>query len=405
LRIRTFQIATFILQLLLVLAHATHAATPPVILPTASPRVLHYEHLQYIVGFGGLFYSFAILWAILEFRLASKLRQLAERYSKQPILTLALTLILLTTVTFFLNVPLSFYGGYILPHEFGQSTESIGLWLHDVFIGHFVNLGIYFLVFVGLFFVISRSPKKWPLWCWLASVPIIAFSIFAQPLIIDPLFDHFKPMAASPLKTKIEALETKAGITNAPIYVVDISAKTNDVNAYVNGIGGSARIVIWDTTINKLPQDEVLAMVGHEMGHYVLHHVYRGFLETLVIMAALIPLYRLLLLKAISKRGAKWGLSGLTDPAAIPLFLLVLNIFMLVLSPVSSALSRQVESEADAFGIRVTGNPIAMARMFVDIAKLDLSNPDPPAIIQFMYGDHPTLRERVNSALAAVPRE
>jgi STE24 endopeptidase len=140
-------------------------------------------------------------------------------------------------------------------------------------------------------------------------------------------------------------------------------------------------------------------MVGHEMGHYVLGHISRGFLEALVILAMVFPFFKLCMGRLLLKKGKKWGVIGLTDPAAIPVYLLLVSIFGLILAPVSSALSRQMEAQADAFGISVTGNPIAMAQMFVSIAKIDLSNPDPPAIIQFMYGDHPTLRERVNTAL------
>ena len=375
------------------------SAADQVVLPVAPPRVLHYERLQYIVGFGGLFYTLLLLWGLMETGTASRLRRLAERVSKIPIVILALTLLLLTSVTLAFELPLSLYDGFILPHEFGQSTQSLSGWLHDLLVGHFVNVGIYLLAFAGLFFVIGRSPRKWPLWCWVACIPIIAFSIFAQPMIIDPLFDHFKPMPPSPLRTQIEQLETKAGITNAPIYVVDMSAKTRDINAYVNGIGGSARIVIWDTTLKNLPPDEVLAMVGHEMGHYVMHHVMRGFFEALAILAVVFPVYRWCLERVLLKRGKKWGVTGLTDPAIIPVYLLLVSLFGIVLSPLSSALSRQMEAQADAFGIRVTGNPVAMAKMFVSIAKIDLSNPDPPAIIQFMYGDHPTLRQRVNTAL------
>jgi len=386
--------------LFLISAHA-NASTDAVVLPTASPRVLHYERLQYIVGFGGLFYYLLLLWGLVATGLASKVRQFSERAGKYKIVVLALTILLLTSITFVLNLPLSFYGGYILPHEFGQSTETLSKWFRDLFVGHFLNVGVYFLAFAGLFFVINRSPGRWPLWCWLASIPVTAFSLFAQPLYIDPLFNHFSLLSESrPLYSQIEALAAKAGIPQAPIYIVDMSSKTRDVNAYVTGIGDSARIVIWDTTIQKLPTDQVLAMVGHEMGHYVLHHVYLSFFESLAGLALLFPICKWILSYLLSKRGKQWGVVGLTDPAAIPLFLLLVSISNLVMAPVSSALSRQVEAQADAFGIQLTGNPVAMAKMFVSIAKIDLSNPDPPAIIQFMYGDHPTLRERVNTALS-----
>lgn len=371
-----------------------------VVLPKASARVRRYEDLQYAVGFGSLAYSFLLLWGLMETGAAVRLRRVAERISRRNSVILTVTLILLTTVTFVLILPLAYYGEFVLPHAFGLSTQSVFSWLRDHNLGHAINTVIYLVVFCGLFFLVRRSPTKWPIWCWLAGIPVIACAIYAQPLIIDPLFNHFKPLPAGPLRTQIAALEDRAGIPGAPIYVVDMSKKSREVNAYVTGFGGSSRIVLWDSTIQELPQDQVLAMVGHETGHYVRHHVRRGFLEALVITAFLLPLYRWMLHTLLRLRGTRWGMTGLTDPAFIPAWLLCAALLTFLTAPLSSALSRQMESEADAFGISITGNPFAMARMFVSVSRIDLSDPDPPSIIQFFYGDHPTLRQRVDRALS-----
>jgi STE24 endopeptidase len=230
-------------------------------------------------------------------------------------------------------------------------------------------------------------------------VPIVAFGIFVAPLIIDPMFNKFTPLPSGPLRVRIERLATQAGIPHAPIYVVDKSRQTRTTNAYVTGLGASARIVIWDTTLQQLPPDEVVGIVGHEMGHYVLKHIPWGFAETVAGLLVLLPLTGRIVGWALAKRGNQWRLRGMTDLAAVPVFLLTVSVLGFLADPITNGLSRRMEHQADAYGLAATRNGPALARAFVYFASHDLSDPYPPPLVKFWLFSHPPIGERINFVL------
>jgi len=250
-----------------------------------------------------------------------------------------------------------------------------------------------------LFWLIQRSPRRWSLWFWGALIPLIAFGIFVSPLVVDPLFNKFTSMTPGPLKTQIEALAAKAGIPDAPVYVVDKSKQTHSTNAYVTGIGSSARIVLWDTTLQRMPQDQIVAIVGHEMGHYVLKHLYWGFALSVGGLLVLLPLAQKFAEGLLLRFGPRWGVGGLTDYAATPALLLTAALFGFLLAPITNGVSRTIEHQADAYGLAVTGNRPAMARAFVSLSEQNLSDPNPPSFITFWLMSHPPLQERIDFAL------
>ena len=209
-----------------------------------------------------------------------------------------------------------------------------------------------------------------------------------------------RPLPPGPLRAQIEALAAKAGIPNAPIYVVDKSRQTHETNAYVTGIGSSARIVLWDTMLPpRMPQDQVMAIVGHEMGHYVLKHLYWGFLLTVLGLLLALPLAQLFAEWLLRRFGPRWHLGGLTDYAATPALLLTVSLFSFLTAPITNGVSREVEHQADTYGLKITGNGPAMARAFVSLSEQNLSDPNPPPFIKFWLFTHPPLQERINFVL------
>ena len=368
-------------------------------LPVVTPQMKRYSEIGYALYFAGTAYGLLALWLVLASGLSARLRQLVQplRFS---FLRLLGYYALLTLVLLLLHAPLTYYSGYWLPHAYGLSSESFGGWLLDLLKGAAVNLATTVPVLWLLFWLIGRFPRRWALWFWAALVPLIAFGIFAAPLIVDPLFNRFTPLPPGPLRTQIEALAAKAGIPDAPIYVVDKSKQTHETNAYVSGIGSSARIVLWDTILPpRMPQDQLLAIVGHEMGHYVLKHLYWGFLLTVLGLLLALPLAQKFAEWLLRRFGPRWHVDGLTDYAATPALLLTVSLFSFLLAPITNGVSREVEHQADAYGLKVTGNGPAMARAFVTISEQNLSDPNPPPFIKFWLFTHPPLQERINFAL------
>lgn len=389
-------LALLLLFLCLLFPLAAHADVRP---PVVTPQMKRYSEIGYILYFVGTAYGLFALWLVLASGLSARLRQLVQplRFS---LLRLLAYYSLLTLVLLLLHAPLTYYSGYWLPHAYGLSSEPFGRWSGDVLKSVGVNLATTVPVLWLLFWLIKRSPRRWALGFWAALIPLIAFGIFAAPLIVDPLFNHFTPLPPGPLRTRIEALAAKAGIPDAPIYVVDKSKQTHETNAYVTGIGSSARIVLWDTILPpRMPQDQVLAIVGHEMGHYVLKHLYWGFLLTVLGLLVALPLAQKFAEWLLRRFGPRWHINGLTDYAATPALLLIVSLLTFLLAPVTSGVSREVEHQADAYGLKVTGNGPAMARAFVTISEQNLSDPNPPPFITFWLFTHPPLQQRINFAL------
>jgi len=391
---------TFCLFLFLpLMAHAAPLHSADVRPPVVTPQMKRYSEIGYTLYFVGTAYGLLALWLVLASDLSARLRQLVQplRFS---LLRLLAYYTLLTLTLLLIHAPLTYYSGYWLPHAYHLSSESFGGWFVDLLKGVGVNLVTTVPVLWLLFRLISRFPRRWALGFWAALIPLIAFGIFAAPLIVDPLFNKFTPLPPGPLRTQIEALAAKAGIPDAPIYVVDKSKQTHETNAYVTGIGSSARIVLWDTILPpRMPQDQLLAIVGHEMGHYVLKHLYWGFLLTVLGLLFALPLAQKFAEGLLRRFGPRWHIDGLTDYAATPALLLTVSLFSFLLAPVTNGVSREVEHEADAYGLQVTGNGPAMARAFVTISEQNLSDPNPPPFIKFWLFTHPPLQERIDFAL------
>ena len=395
-----YSLAWLILILCLPLAaHAVPLTSADVRPPVVTPEMKRYSEIGYLLYFVGTAYGLLTLWAVLASGLSAKLRQWVQplRFS---LLRLFGYYTLLTLVLILFHAPLTIYRGYVLPHQYGLSSQSIGGWLGDI--GKSVGVDIVTTVPILwlLFWLIGRSPRRWALWFWAVLIPIIAFGIFASPLVVDPLFNKFTPLPSGPLRTQIESLAVKAGIPNAPIYVVDKSKQTHETNAYVTGIGSSARIVLWDTILPpRMPADQLRAIVGHEMGHYVLKHLYWGFLLTVIGLLFVLPAAQKFAEWLLRRFGPRWRINGLTDYAAVPALLLTVSLFSFLSAPITNGASREVEHQADAYGLQITGDGPAMARGFVTISEQNLSDPNPPPFIKFWLFTHPPLQERIDFAL------
>jgi Zn-dependent protease with chaperone function len=175
-------------------------------------------------------------------------------------------------------LPLDWYAGYALEHRFALSTQTLGAWALDqakAFAFQIVAIGVLPLLALA-WWIVESHPRRWWLWLSIGTLPVATAAVLLQPLVFDPLFNKFTTLHDAALRTDILALAERADIPARDVYEVDMSTKTKKVNAYVSGFGASQRIVLWDTTLQKMKRDEILFVMGHEMGHYVLHHIWKG---------------------------------------------------------------------------------------------------------------------------------
>ncbi len=366
-------------------------------------KAVAYSRAGYTLYFVSYFLGGLFLFLILRLGWAAKFRDIAEDVSdKRWIQGLVFVPLLFLTIGV-LKLPVRLCW-HALSLHYEQSVQGWGSWFWDWTKGEFLSMAFGIVLVLILFAVMRRSPRRWWLYFWFPAVLILLGVIVITPLVIDPLFNKFEPLSKEhpDLVASIEKLTKHAGVPIPPerMFLMAASRKTNAINAYVTGLGVSKRVVIWDTTIQKTSNDESLFIVGHELGHYVLGHVLKGFL--LGAAGLLLALYILFrgLHWALDRWAREWQLYGQEDWASLAVLLLLLQVLLFVSSPVISGYSRMQEHAADVYGLEVIHGLIpnseeVAAHAFQVLGELDLSDPNPPPFITFWLYSHPPLAERL----------
>jgi Zn-dependent protease with chaperone function len=371
--------------------------------PEKYQQAIQYARARYVMYFVGTAYGLLLLWWIITWKVGARYRDFAEALSKRRFLqSLVITSLLVFTIGI-LTLPIDIYG-HVLSLRYDQSVQTWASWLWDwmkiQLLGCFIAS---FLVWI-LYGIIRRSPARWWFYFWIASVPILVFVLFISPVVIDPLFFKFEPLQpkAPALVDSIEKVIHHGGLTipRERMFLMNASEKVKSLNAYVTGIASSKRVVVWDTTIAKMTNDQTVYVFGHEMGHYVLHHVPK----TIVFVAGLLLLFLfvgfLYMHSLINKYGIAWKIRSVEDYASLPVFILLLSIFSFIATPVISTYSRMQEHQADIYGLEVIHGIIPepqkdAAEAFQILGEINLSDPNPNAFIKFWLYDHPALDDRL----------
>jgi len=253
------------------------------------------------------------------------------------------------------------------------------------------------------YLLLRKSPRRWWLWTAVAAIPLLAATFWLSPLVVDPLFNKFGPMHDRALEARILAEANRAGIEGSRVFEVNKSADTRALNAYVTGFGGSKRIVLWDTIIQRMNERELLFVVGHEMGHYVLHHVQMLMLAvSLLLLVALFAVHRTTGW-AIGRWGRRFGFERMDDIASYPLLSVIVGVVLLAVTPAFLAFDRHLEHEADRFGLELTRDNHAAANAFVKLQTDNLSTPYHGTVYKLWHDSHPPVGERIDFANAYRP--
>jgi STE24 endopeptidase len=359
----------------------------------------------------GFVYGLVVLWVVLKWKLAASYRNWAEALSAKRLLQSVVFSPLLLLTTAFLTLPLDIYGEWI-EKRYGISVQRWGSWSWDWAKAELISLVVGTILIWLLYVIILRSPRRWWFYFWLVALPIGVFLFFIGPWVIDPMFHKFEPLQQKDpaLTASLENMVQRAGEDIPPerMFWMGAGEKTTGLNAYVTGVGASKRIVVWDTTIAKMNNPQIVFVAGHETGHYVLLHIPKG----LTFFAALLLLFFYLGYRCIGwvldRWGAGWGIRGLDDWASLPALLLLLSVFFFLANPIASAFSRHYEHQADQYGLEVTHGLTpdfgqVAAQAFQILGEVDLSDPDPNPGQVFLFYDHPSIPDRVQFCLTYDP--
>jgi STE24 endopeptidase len=366
-------------------------------------KAVAYSRAGYTLYFLSVFIGFAVLILALRFGLVARVRDFAQHTTENRFLQGLLFIPILGFLIDLADLPVGI-AWHALSLHYEQSVQRWGSWLFDRCKAELIDLAFLTLLGLILFLVIRKSPQRWWFYFWLAALPIILGVFILEPVIIDPLFYKFEPLAVQhpEFSTDLQKLTQRAGlqIPRERMFLMNASIKTNAINAYVTGFGASKRVVIYDNVLRKMTPHEALFIFGHEAGHYVLNHIRNGFLFfAVVLLVSLFCAYQLLQ-GILARWGSRWKVYGPQDWGALAVLLLILEGIMFLSSPIVNGYTRMQEHNADVFGLElihgiVPNSSQVAAHAFQAMGEIDLADPNPPAFITFWMYSHPPLAERL----------
>ena len=338
-------------------------------------------------------------WLVYFLILYTGLSKMMEKWSdigRWRFVKNSVYLFLLTFITTIIFYPIDFWR-YKLSENYGISTQAYSSWMKDYVIDFWINFGTTLLVILVLYWLIQISKKRWWFYAWLLTIPFAIFMMYIQPVIIDPLYNEFYPLQDKELEEKILSLAKEANIPSDHVFEVNMSEKSNALNAYVTGIGDNSRIVLWDTTLNQLSDEEILFIMAHEMGHYVEKHIYNGIAAYLISILIGLWLISKILPTLIKKYRKTFKVDDLKEIHSLPLLLLFVSILLFVSNPVSNYISRYQETRADEYALQLTEDAEAAVSTFQNLAKAGLSEVNPSPLVKIFRYTHPPMLERINT--------
>jgi STE24 endopeptidase len=371
--------------------------TGPVIVPAPSEKALRYHRSGNVIWAGEQILGLALPAALLWTGTSARLRTIAAGVGRGHFYpTLVVYLALLSALLFVIELPLSYYVGYARERAYGLSEQRLGKWAADEGKGLVVGVVLGAAVLWVPYLLLSQSPMRWWLWTGALALPFFALALLVTPIFIAPLFNKFGPMRDKALEGEVLSVAAQAGVEGARVFEVEKSVDTKKVNAYVTGVGNTKRIVLWDTLLARLTPRQTRFVVGHELGHYVLGHVWLNILlSSGLTVLGLYGVHRTADL-LLTRFAGQFGFDRISDLASMPLLMLLLSLFGAVMTPALLALSRHHEHEADKFGLELTRDNYAGATAFVALQEQNLAVPRPGRLYKLFRASHPPIGERVD---------
>ena len=335
---------------------------------------------------------------LLRFGLSVRFRNLGERLFKARAGVTWITALCYSLAGTLLTLPWSIYTGFVREKQYDLVNQSFGAWLFDLTKDVGINLVIFPLIAMAVYGVIRRFPKNW----WVAGTGVIAaffaFGMLLGPVYIAPLFNTYTELPAGPIRDRIVAMAKSKNIPSEHIYLFDASKQTKRISANVSGIGPTIRISLNDNLLNRSTPQEIAGVMGHEMGHYVLNHVWWGLAFFSALAALAMFVISRIAPSLIARLGAKWGgIRDLGDPASMPVLGILMAVFFMLATPLTNTMIRVDESQADAFGLDVAQEPDGFASAAMKLSEYRKIEPGP--VEEMLFFDHPSGATRVRMSM------
>ncbi|HEY2515621.1 MAG TPA: M48 family metallopeptidase [Polyangiaceae bacterium] len=345
----------------------------------------------------GFVVSTAIALLLLQSGFSARLRDFARRLTRVRFLQVAIYGLGYLLATTLLGFPLTLYTDFFREHTYGLSTMTFGGWMGDQAKGLAVG-AIAIAVFLPILYaVLARAKGTWWLWGALVTIAFGAFVSAVVPVFVSPLFNHYEPVANQAVRSPVLALARANGIPATEVWQFDASRQSNRVSANVSGLFGTERISLNDNLLKRCSLPEIEAVMGHEMGHYVLHHVTKGLMEMGILFVLAFVFVRFFFDRLRAQFAARWKVEGVDDPAGLPLLVALFGVYAFLLTPVFNTLVRTQEAEADIFGLNAARQPDGAALVALKLG--DYRKLDPGPLEEIFFFDHPSGRARISMAM------
>jgi STE24 endopeptidase len=342
-------------------------------------------------------YGAAILLLLLNLGWSAAMRDFAERITRfKPIQSIVywLQYLLLTSI---LSFPLTVYEEYFREHKYGLATQTFGPWMGDQLKGLGVNLVLGGILVALLFGIVRRVQRTWRIWASVVTICFMIVIVLIAPVYIVPIFNKVTRLDDPKVTQPILSMARANGIPAHGVYEIDASRQTTRMSANVSGFGSTMRITLNDNLLRRGSPEEIQAVMGHEMGHYVLHHIYKDIFFFSVVIVIFFALLQWSLGWSLQRWGEKWKIRGVGDVATLPLVLLLVSIFGFFATPIINTHIRTTEGEADMYGLNASRQPDGFAQAAIHLGEYRKMNPGP--IEEWIFFDHPSGRNRIYAAM------
>ncbi len=345
----------------------------------------------------GFLYGLGVAWLLLGTGLSARMRDLAGRLVRSGPLRTALYAVQYVVLTTLLTFPLTVYAGFFREHRYDLATQGFGGWLRDQAVGLGVAVVLLALFLPALYGVVRKLPRTW--WVWGAGVGIVflAFVLLVSPVYIDPLFNTYEPLEDPEIREPILSLARANGVPAEEVWQFDASRQTNRISANVSGFLGTMSIRLNDNLLERCTLPEIEMVMAHELGHYVLNHIYEMIPLFGLILAGGFAFVRFGFDRVLRRWGGGWGVRGIGDVAGLPLLGALLSVYFFAMTPVMNTIIRVNEVEADLFGLNASREPEGFAEVSLKLGEYRKLDPGP--IEEWIFYDHPSGRARIRMAM------
>jgi len=339
----------------------------------------------------------AVCWLLLEFRVAARIRDLVAARGRGPWLQSLAVAVLFPLILGLLLLPWSLYTEYFREHQYGMSNYTMGRYLGELALHSLIGAAFIGLAISGIYRLVRRVRERWVWWATAATAVFILFVFTVEPVFVDPLFNDYKPLPAGEVRDSILRLARDTKIPVDDVFWFDASKQTKRISANVSGLGSTARIALNDNLLHGASLPEIRAVMGHEMGHYALHHGFKLAFGFTFFFGIGYYVVNRLFTRYQRRHGERWGIRDLADPAGLPLAFAIFTVVMYLLTPATNTMTRVAEAQADAFGLDAAKEPHGFASVAMRLSTY--RKLEPGALEEVIFYDHPSGRARVERSM------